>query len=94
MPIYIIAAKLTREGARNEGGYAEQLEAAAEVRKQHGGRLIAGYVTFGRYDLVFISEYPDQKEALAVVETNLAKGEFTYEVLEAIPVEEFLKKMK
>jgi len=51
------------------------------------------YVTFGRYDLLFIVEYPDQKSALALaaVETNLAKGLFTLEVAEALAVDDFLQ---
>jgi len=40
---------------------------------------------------LFIVEYPDQKSALAAVETNLAKGLFTLEVEEALTVEDFLK---
>jgi uncharacterized protein with GYD domain len=48
-------------------------------------------VTFGRYELLFIVEYPDQKSALAAVETNLAKGLFTLEVAEALALEDFLK---
>jgi hypothetical protein len=36
-------------------------------------------------------EYPDEKSALAAVETNLAKGLFTLEVGEALAVDDFLK---
>jgi uncharacterized protein with GYD domain len=94
MPTYIIGAKLTGRGARSDESFAQQVRAAAEVRRQHGGRLIGGYVTFGRYDLLFITEYPSQQEALAAVETNLAKGQFTCEVAEAITLEDFLKSLK
>ncbi|HEY2105944.1 MAG TPA: GYD domain-containing protein, partial [Candidatus Binataceae bacterium] len=71
--------------------FAQQLEALAQVRKQYGGRLLSAYVMFGRYDLLFVVEYPDQKSALAAVETNLAKGLFTLEVGEALALEDYLK---
>jgi uncharacterized protein with GYD domain len=91
MPTYIIGAKLTGKRTRSDESFAEQVEAAAHVRREHGGRLIRGFVTFGRYDLLIITEYPDEKSALAAVEDNLAKGVFTFEVAEALALEDFLK---
>jgi uncharacterized protein with GYD domain len=91
MPIYFIGAKLTSAGARDNESFAQRAQEAAQIRQQHGGRLIAAYVTFGRYDLIFLTDYPNQKEALAAIEANLAKGEFTFEVEEALPLEDFLK---
>ncbi len=92
MPTYIIGGKLTRVTARDDESFRNHIEAAARIRQEHGGRLIAAYVTFGRYDFVFISEYPNQHEAVAAMEANLAKGDFTYEVAEAVTLEDFLKK--
>jgi uncharacterized protein with GYD domain len=91
MAIYIIGAKLSGEATRSDEGFAQQLEAAARIRQQHGGRLIAAYAMFGRYDMLFITDYPDQKEALAAVEANMALGEITFEVAEAVALEDFLK---
>lgn len=91
MPTYIIGARLTGNSTKGDQSFAEQLESLAQVRKQHGGRLLSAYVMFGRYDLLFIVEFPDQKSALAAVETNLAKGLFTLEVGEALAVEDYLK---
>jgi uncharacterized protein with GYD domain len=91
MPTYIIGARLTGNSTKGDQSFAQQLEALAEVRKQYGGRLLSAYVMFGRYDLLFVVEYPDQKSALAAVETNLAKGLFTLEVGEALALEDYLK---
>jgi uncharacterized protein with GYD domain len=91
MPTYVIGARLTGNSTKEDQSFAQQLEAINQVRQQYGGRLISAYVTFGRYDLLFIVDYPDQKSALAAVETNLAKGLFTLEVGEALAVEDFLK---
>jgi len=91
MPTYIIGAKLTAHGPRDNKSFRQHVEAAARVRQQHGGRLIGAWVTFGRYDLMIVTEYPTQHEALAAVETNLAQGFFTYEVAEAVTLDDFLK---
>jgi uncharacterized protein with GYD domain len=74
MPTYIIGAKLTGSGARDDESFRQHVEAAARVRQQQHGRLIRAWVTFGRYDMVIVTEYPTQQAALAAVETNLAKG--------------------
>ena len=91
MPTYVIGGKLTGNSTKGDQSFAQQVEAIGRVRQQYGGRLLSAYVTFGRYDLLFIVEYPDQKSALAAVETNLAKGLFTLEVSEALALEDFLK---
>jgi uncharacterized protein with GYD domain len=91
MPTYVVGARLTGKGTKGHGNLKQQVEALGDVREQYGGRLISAYVTFGRYDLLFIVEYPDQKSALAAVETNLANGLFTLEVAEALALEDFLK---
>jgi uncharacterized protein with GYD domain len=82
---------LTGNGTKGDQSFAQQVEAVGQVRQQYGGRLISAYVTFGRYDLLFIVEYPDQKSALAAIETNLVKGLFTLEVAEALALDDFLK---
>ena len=94
MPIYIIGAKLTDAGARNGESFVRQAEDAAKIRSEHGGRLIAAYVTFGRYDLLVVTEYPNQSEAAAAIEANLEKGRYIFEIAEAIPLEDFLKEVK
>jgi uncharacterized protein with GYD domain len=91
MPTYVVGARLTGNSTKGHGSLKQQVEALGDVRAQYGGRLISAYVTFGRYDLLFIVKYPDQKSALAAVETNLAKGLFTLEVAEALALEDFLK---
>jgi uncharacterized protein with GYD domain len=62
----------------------------AQVRAAHQGRLIASYVTFGRYDMIWISEYPNERAAFDAMHTIRAQGTFKYELAEAITLEEFL----
>lgn len=92
MPIYIIGVKLAEKSGRTEKEFAEQIERVAQVRTAHQGHLIASYVTFGRHDMVWISEYPDERAAFDAMNTYVAEGIFKYEVSEAITLEDFLRK--
>jgi uncharacterized protein with GYD domain len=63
----------------------------AQVRAAHQGQLIASYVTFGRYDMIWISEYPNERAAFDAMNTIRDQGLFEYEIAEAMTLEEFLR---
>jgi uncharacterized protein with GYD domain len=88
---YVIGVKLTENAGRTDKEFKELIERVAQVRSAHQGRLIASYVTFGRYDMIWISEYPNERAAFDAMNTNLAEGLFKYEIAEAIALEEFLR---
>ena len=89
MPTYIIGVKLVEN--RTDKEFAQSIERVAQVRTAHEGRLIASYVTFGRYDMIWISEYPNERAAFDAMNTIRDKGSFEYEIAEAIALEEFLR---
>ena len=88
MPTYIIGVKLVEN--RTDKEFAEAIKQVAQVRTAHQGRLLASYVTFGRYDMIWISEYPDERAAFDAMNTIGAQRMFEYEISEAITLEEFL----
>ena len=89
MPTYIIGVKLLEN--RTDKEFAESIKRVAQVRTAHQGRLIASYVTFGRYDMIWISEYPNERAAFDAMNTIRDQGTFKYEIAEAIALEEFLR---
>jgi uncharacterized protein with GYD domain len=91
VPTYIIGAKITDKAGRTDQQLAEIVDRVAQVRTGHGGRLLAGYVTFGRYDMIWISEYPDERAAFDAMTTNLDSGLIEVEISEALTVEEYLR---
>jgi uncharacterized protein with GYD domain len=91
VPTYIIGVKLVESAGRTDKEFAELIQRAAQVRTAHQGRLIASYVTFGRYDMIWISEYPNERSAFDAMNINLDQGLFKYEISEAITLEEFLR---
>jgi uncharacterized protein with GYD domain len=89
VPTYIIGVKLVEN--RTDKEFAELIKRVAQVRAAHQGRLIASYVTFGRYDMIWISEYPNERAAFDAMNTIRAQETFKYEIAEAITLEEFLR---
>ncbi len=88
MATYIIGAKLVEN--RTDKEFAESIRRVAQVRAAHQGQLIASYVTFGRYDMIWMSEYPNERAAFDAMNIR-DQGLFEYEIAEAMTLEEFLR---
>jgi uncharacterized protein with GYD domain len=70
------------------------LEEGEKDIKEAGGKILAAYALMGRYDFIYITEFPDQKSALQVLFRTAMKGRVAPETLVAIPLEEFLQSVK
>ncbi len=58
MPRYISLVKWTDQGTRNIKDSPKRAEAARRQAEQMGGKLQVWY-TMGRYNIVTLSEFPD-----------------------------------
>jgi len=94
MPLYIRLVRLTEQGARNIRSIDRMRAAARDIIERNGGRLVAAYVTLGRYDLIAIVEAPDNQTMARISGLIAAEGNFQAETLPAIPIEEFEKSIK
>ena len=72
----------------------EQLEQASKIIETQGGKLIAFYLTFGRYDFVVISEVPSDEAALKSIIAIVSQGAASVETLKAFPAEEVAEILK
>ena len=63
MPTYISLIKLSHQGITNIKESPSRLEAAREAMRSFGGELKDFYFTMGQYDMVVISEAPDDMAA-------------------------------
>lgn len=72
----------------------EQLEQARKIIETQGGKLIAFYLTFGRYDFVVISEVPSDEAALKSIIAIVSQGAASVETLKAFPAEEVAEILK
>ena len=85
MAVYIILGKLTHKGIENSKDFAERDARGEKIVQAAGGRVLANYYTFGRYDFVVIVEVPST-EAMVKILTEIGKwGTLTTETLTAMP---------
>lgn len=69
MPKYVILANWTDQGAKNAKDTVGRLQAAKQLVEGKGGSFDAFYWTLGPYDMVAVSEVPDDETGTAI---NLA----------------------
>ena len=65
MPTYIALLNWTDQGVKNVKDSVKRTEQARAAIEKAGGKLTSSYWTQGQYDLVAITEYPDDETASA-----------------------------
>ena len=63
MPLYVILANWTDQGARSAKDSPRRLDAAKRALKDMGGEFKSFYLTMGDYDIVAVYEAPDDAVA-------------------------------
>jgi uncharacterized protein with GYD domain len=94
MPIYVTLLRSTAEGTKGLKESQRYMEEAKKEIGEAGGKIINAYALLGRYDFIYITEFPDQKSALKVLLKTAMKGRVAPENLVAIPLEEFIQAVK
>lgn len=89
MPTYITLYRYTPKGVGNIKDGPSRLEAAKKALEAAGGKMIGFYLTMGRYDLIAISEMPDDKTAAKLALTLASQGNVSSETLRAYDEDEF-----
>ncbi|HKK09046.1 MAG TPA: GYD domain-containing protein [Gemmatimonadota bacterium] len=91
MPTYIQLINWTQDGIKAVKKSPERLDQARALVKKAGGSLDEFYLTLGRYDMVIVSEAPDDA-AVARSTLQLAMGgAIRSETLRAFTEEEYRK---
>ncbi len=91
MPAYITLCSWTQKGIENVKDSPARLDAAKKAFKAAGGKLVAFYMTLGQYDLVTISEFPDDESAAKALLTLGASGNLRSQTLKAFTEAEYRK---
>ena len=63
MPAYISLINFTEQGVKDAKNTVNRLKAVEKAIQAAGGRKIGAWWTLGSYDMVFISEGPDDETA-------------------------------
>ena len=88
MPTYITLAKWTDQGIRNIKDTVTRTEQVRAAAEKAGGRLLGVWWTQGAYDVVTVSEWPDDESASVASLTLSMAGNARTETMRAYTQEE------
>jgi len=94
MPYFIILSNLTDEGRKTIKHKPERIVEVNKEIEAMGVKVHKQYALLGMYDFVNIVEAPDNETVMKMSVELGSRGSVTMTTLPAIPVEEFIKKIK
>jgi uncharacterized protein with GYD domain len=94
MPYYVILSNLTDEGRRTIKHKPERiLEVNREIESM-GVKIQKQYALLGQYDFLNLVEAPDNETVMKMSVELGSRGSVHLVTLPALPIEEFIKKIK
>ena len=75
MPTYVCLANWTQEGVANIKDSSKRLKAARKAMAARGMKIKDFYMTFGRYDMVFVVEAENDADRREIAARNGSSGE-------------------
>jgi len=91
VPTYIALINVTQAGVGNIKESPKRLEAAKKGFRAMGAELKEFYLTLGRYDMIVVSEAPDDETAAKLSLAIGAEGAVRMETLRAFTEDEYRK---
>jgi uncharacterized protein with GYD domain len=88
MPTYVSLIRWTDQGIKNAKSTVERAEQASAAAQRVGGRMTTVLWTQGSYDIVAISEFPDEESATAFLLGVGGQGNIRTETMRAYGAEE------
>lgn len=88
MPRYLSLAEFTQQGIENVEDLPTRLDAFRELVEDNDGEIVDYYGTLGRYDLVVVTEFPDEETAASVFLSTGKLGNVRTETLTAFTEQE------
>ena len=91
MPTYITLLRLTQKGIETIKEGPARLDAARKEFQAQGAQIKAFYLVMGQYDMVVVSEAPNDETVARLALTLGAKGTTRSETLRAFTEDEYRK---
>jgi uncharacterized protein with GYD domain len=91
MPTYITLARWTQQGIEKVKESPARLEAFKQLVKSAGGEVKSFYMVTGQYDMVIVSEAPNDKAIAKVALATASKGGVKTETMRAFTEDEYRK---
>lgn len=91
MPHYVTLVRYTAQGIAKIKESPARLDAARKAAQAAGGTIHAWYLTMGKYDAVFVSEFPDDESCARFSLSVAASGNVTTQTLKAFTEPDYRK---
>lgn len=91
MSHYILLIKWTEQGIRKIKESGERYSLFKASVEKVGGKLVGGYYTFGKYDVVIIIEAPSDEVVMSLMLKVGSYGNIKSQTLKAFTAEEGIK---
>jgi uncharacterized protein with GYD domain len=91
MPTYVTLLSYTQQGIKNIKESSKRLDAAKKAYESMGAKLRDFYLVMGRYDIVLVSEGPDDETMAKAALAIGSLGNVRSETLRAFTEDEFRK---
>ena len=89
MPHFVTLLRYTHQGITRIKESPARLDAVKKAAEKSGGKIHAFYLTMGRCDAVFVSEFPNDEAAAKFMLSDCAAGNVTTETLKAFTEDEY-----
>lgn len=89
MPTYVTLINWTQKGIENVTGSPDRLDEAKGLAESMGGEITDWYLTFGEYDLVAVSEFPDDETVARFALAVNSGGTVSTQTLKAFDEDEY-----
>ena len=89
MPHYVTLLRYTQQGIAKIKESPARLDAARKAAEKAGGKIHGWYLTMGRYDAVFIAEFPNDEACARFALSVGSLGNVTTETLKAFTEPEY-----
>lgn len=88
MPTYVTLIHYTEQGVKTFKDLSSRLEETRKAGDALGAKLVAYYLTMGRYDAMVISEAPDDETVAKLALRAAGRGNVRTETLRAFDEDE------
>jgi len=91
MPHFVTLVRYTQQGISKVKDSPKRLDAGRKAAEKAGGKIHGWYLTMGKYDAEFISEFPSDDACAQFMLSLGALGNVTTETLKAFNEAEYRK---
>jgi uncharacterized protein with GYD domain len=94
MAVYAVLSKLTDEGRKTLKGKPDRLKEVNSEISNMGAKVLHQYALLGEYDFLTVLEAPDDVTISKVMVDLGSRGTLETNTLSAIPIDDFLDRLK